>query len=135
VGDVKPSKRFLIALENIALQLRRRNDQVESFQREVLGVLEKITSESPSGAGATAQVVEPERTPCRVCGREGIPYGVCLEGELTQEQWDKHAEDTYDEHREYGAGKDTAWAKALEKTNERFGPRPAGPSQQEGEDR
>lgn len=36
-------------------ELRRRNDQVESFQREVLGVLEKITSEGPSGAGATAQ--------------------------------------------------------------------------------
>jgi hypothetical protein len=44
----------------ILKELRRRNDQVESFQREVLGVLEKITSEGPSGAGATAQVVEKE---------------------------------------------------------------------------
>jgi hypothetical protein len=49
----KQEARIAIALESIALQLRRRNDQVESFQREVLGVLEKITSEGPSGAGAT----------------------------------------------------------------------------------
>jgi hypothetical protein len=56
----KQEARIAIALENIALQLRRRNDQVESFQREVLGVLEKITSGGPSGAGATAQVVEKE---------------------------------------------------------------------------
>lgn len=56
----KAQARMAVALENIALQLRRRNDQVESFQREVLAVLEKITSEGPSGASATAQVVEKE---------------------------------------------------------------------------
>jgi hypothetical protein len=68
-GDLKwtPDMRLRIATvcqvyASLAIldALRRRNDQVESFQREVLRVLEKITSEGPSGAGATAQVVEKE---------------------------------------------------------------------------
>jgi len=169
VGDVKPSKRIAIALENIALQLRVANERHNTMPAVELGSCDSERTlaevgllkctlradhlgwhigstsgrrftwhnnfEGPSGAGATAQVVEPEPAPCCICGREGNPYRACLKGPLTQEQWDKHADDVYDEHREYGTGKDTAWARALEKTNERFGPRPATPSQQEGEDR
>jgi hypothetical protein len=123
------------ALIEIRDELRRLNDGRDQFNAAMLEFFERLTersSEGPSGAGATAQVVEPEPSPCVICGREGNRYRVCLEGPLTQEQWDKHAEDVYDEHREYGAGKDTAWAKALEKTSERFGPRPAQVVEKEG---
>jgi hypothetical protein len=132
----KQEARIAMALENIALQLRRRNDQVESFQREVLGVLEKITYEGPSEAGATAQVVETVTRPCPVCGREGVPYGVCLSGELTREQWLAHHEDFYRESQQFGSNKVNAAAWADGQMETRFGPEPsAGPSQQEGEDR
>ncbi len=59
---MKPSKRIAIALENIALQLRVLNDDRKEFHREVVDVLTeaKGSSEGPSGAGATAQVVDKE---------------------------------------------------------------------------
>lgn len=59
---MKTCKRIAIALENIALQLRVLNDGRNEFHREVLDVLTeaKGSSEGPSGAGATAQVVEKE---------------------------------------------------------------------------
>lgn len=55
-------RRAVIALESIALQLRVMNDDRKQFHREVVDVLTeaKGSSEGPSGAGATAQVVEKE---------------------------------------------------------------------------
>jgi hypothetical protein len=47
----------------IADELRRSNDSRESFYTEVLDLLVRVTEdpfEGPSGAGATAQVVEKE---------------------------------------------------------------------------
>jgi len=47
------------ALLAIHVELRRLNDGRDAFHREVLEVLTR-SSEGPSGAGATAQVVEKE---------------------------------------------------------------------------
>jgi hypothetical protein len=97
------------------------------------------SSEGPSGAGATAQVVETDREPrvCRECGKPGVLV-ICTEedGPLTREQWLAHHEHFYQESREYGADKNGAVAYADRQMYETFGEMPAaGPSQQEGEGR
>lgn len=119
----------------IVEELRRLNERGDRFNEAMLGFFEKLTdpfaaqeedgslrSGQPAAAPDGPALQSP---PCVICGKEGNRYRVCMKGtELTKAQWEKHAEDEYDEAREHGAGKDTAWARAIEKANERFGPCP-----------
>lgn len=83
-------KRIAIALDNLVMQARRRNDMAEAFYREALGVLTQ--AKNPSGSLRSEQ---PAAAPgCRVCGNPATPAGeVCVYGPLTQRQWLAHHED------------------------------------------
>lgn len=121
-------------MQRVATAIERMAERQDRFYTEVLDLLGRITEDPQSGPDGSLHSGQPaaapdgpalQSPPCVICGKEGNRYRVCMKGtELTKAQWEKHAEDEYDEAREHGAGKDTAWARAIEKANERFGPCP-----------
>ena len=64
---------------------------------------------------------------CNACGNPDARILCDWGTQLTPEQWRKHAEHVYDEHREYGADRDTAWSRAVARTTEAYGPEPDAP--------
>jgi hypothetical protein len=113
----------------VAVELRRSNDQRDTFNASLLEFFERLTEdpyaspEGPSGASATAQEPETAVKRCMVCGREG-GHWVCLSGELTRQQWLKHHEDYYRQSQEMGANKVNAAYWADDQMEGTFGPEP-----------
>lgn len=117
----KVETRIAIALENLVMQLRRRNDQAEAFYREALNVL---TQAKEPGSLPSEQPAPAHPEHCLVCARPGA-WPTCSSGSaLTRTQWLAHHEEYYRDSQENGANKVDAAYYADRKNEERFGPCP-----------
>lgn len=91
----KAHARIAVALENVVMQLRRRNDMTEAFYREALDVLTRITEdpfEAPPQDGSLRSGQPAAAPGCPVCERADSD-GVCPRyTPLTRQQWRDHGE-------------------------------------------
>lgn len=116
----KTQARIAVALENVVMQLRRRNDMTEAFYREALDVL----SAAKDGDGSPVGSGQPEASlRCEVCGKAGH-VSRCLIGPLTREQWKAHYASYYQHRMNHGGYKIEANRAAADMMRDRFGPCP-----------